>query len=339
MAKILPQSTNAKELPQCFDIQAIGYKNDASDLSLFNTLAQLVPQPKKRGGDELLKRAENRYISRQLALRLSHLGSFLNGAYLRTYHECNSLLFQEGYKIKAKYCNGRWCNNCNRIRTAKMINGYGKQLQAFSEPQFVTLTIPNFPEYELNKGIKTMLWDMQRIGQIARKERMTINGIRKLESTYNADQDTYHPHFHFIIDGQHNSDWLVARWMERNPTAVWEAQNVRDVDNNGMMELFKYTTKIVSTSKRDGTAIYVKALDNIFQALYRTRTFQKMGNLKRVSEDIDELTANEYDIPFYESMAWAGHEYDWYGMTNGEALTGYEPSDETMNFVKNKMII
>ena len=341
MAKVIPYKGKFPKSEQGVDKQVVTLKSAENPSLSLDTLAFLVAPPPNapptRGVEELVKRAENKFVTDQLVLRLSRLGSFLSKSYLRTYYECNHLLFQEGQTITAKYCNGRWCNNCNRIRTAKMINGYGKQLQAFDEPQFVTLTIPNISGNYLLMSLKAMQWDMLRIGQRARKSGMKINGIRKLECTYNADADTYHPHFHFIVDGFHNADWMVERWLERNPTANREAQNVKDVDGNGILELFKYCTKIVSNSKRDGEAIYIKPLDTIYQALYRINTFQKMGNLKRVEEDIDGMKSKEYDIPYYESMAWVKADTDWYSMMNGDSLTGYEPDKKTLDLI-TKMI-
>ena len=55
-----------------------------------------------------------------------------------------------------------------------------------------------------------------------------------------------------------------------------------------MIELFKYTTKLVSKSKK-GYSIYVYALDKIFNSMYGMRTFQPFGKVRMVKEDIENL--------------------------------------------------
>jgi hypothetical protein len=112
---------------------------------------------------------------------------------------------------------------------------------------------------------------------------------------------------------------------------------MRIADKGSLSELFKYTTKIVSKSKSQGFRIYVKSLDVIFQALHGMRTFQPFGNVKMVNEDIDELKAETYDIPYYESVVWQWNDDDWYSIVNGDALTGYVPSQAMIELTTEKM--
>jgi hypothetical protein len=309
--------------------------------SNLDTIAQPVHQGKKppfRGNlDTLRKKAQSQYFSKAIARKLSQIpNSPLNKGYRRTLFDCATTLIQEGQKLTSRYCNGRWCNTCNRIRTAKLTVGYKKALEAFKEPYFVTLTIPNCPGNVLREITLKMIKDVQLIiRSIRRKEQ--INGIRKLECTYNFDRDDYHPHFHLIVDGKNMAELLVKEWLVRNKSADLKAQHIRPADENGLAELFKYVTKIVSKSKRDGYRIHVKALDVIFQSFYGLRTFQPFGNVKMVSEDIDELKSELYDIPEYESVVWSWYDTDWYNMLDGNSLTGYEPSESMKKLVTEKM--
>jgi hypothetical protein len=104
------------------------------------------------------------------------------------------------------------------------------------------------------------------------------------------------------------------------------------------MELFKYTTKIVSKTDK-GFQVYVKPLDSIFQAMYKLRTFQPFGNVRMVSEDIEDIQSDTYDIPYYESVVWMWEGSDWYSMLTGEPLTGYEPSKRMIELTTDKLII
>jgi len=332
MAKVLPHLGKANSTRQRIDKQSVTPKNGNNSLLSLDTIAQLVHA---KGLTDLRKRAKNRYFSTELARTLTALDSPLNKAYRRTLFDCSSLLLQEGHKVTSRYCNARWCNTCNRIRTAKLLEGYRKPLEAFSDLQFVTLTIPNVPEQDLKEAIKTML---KTIVLIVRSRRRTteLNGIRKLECTYNAEADTYHPHFHFFIDGKENAEWIVSQWLQRNPTASHKAQKI--LKGNNLIELFKYTTKIVSKTDK-GFQVYVKPLDSIFQAMYKLRTFQPFGNVRMVSEDIEDIQSDTYDIPYYESVVWMWEGSDWYSMLTGEPLTGYEPSKRMIELTTDKLII
>lgn len=331
-------------LPQQIKGQANTRKKCANftcrDGVLLDTIAQLDhPPTHSKDVAYLKKRAKNAFFSKELARNLTTLDSPLNKAYRRTLFDCGSMLIQEGQKLTGKYCNSRWCNTCNRIRTAKLTNGYRNALEAFSAPQFVTLTIPNVGKESLQETIRMMLESIVLIIRSRRRKKIEVNGIRKLECTYNADRDDYHPHFHFILDGEDNAKWLIDEWLKRYPTASREAQHYRQADSNSLMEIFKYTTKIVSKSSKGDTRIYIPALDVIFQAMYRIRTFQSFGKIRMVSEDIDDVQSDTYDIPFYESVVWVWQGNDWYSMLSGDPLTGYEPSARMMELVNEKMVV
>lgn len=311
-------------------------------IPLLDTIAQ--PVLSYRGDlKTLIQRANNQYFSKKLAEQLLRIPNTpLKKGYKRTFFDCNKYLIQTGKKLTAKYCNARWCNVCNRARTGKLWNSYKTQLEAFLEPQLVTLTIPNVSETELPNSLKMLIREFALIIKKGRKTR-TINGIRKLECTYNADEDTYHPHIHVYIDGKVNAQYLMDEWLRRFETAEPWCQDSRDAYD--LRELFKYTTKIVTKSKRDGTmGIYVNALDKIFRAMYAMRTFQSFGKVRMISEDIDDIRSQEYNIPEYDHVQWNWHEDDWkyFGVTSNGfdcvPLTNYKPSEAMKELTTTKMI-
>ena len=307
--------------------------------TLLDTIAQPVHRPVHRAGlSDLKRKAKNQYFSKMLAQNLTKLESPLNKGYRRTLFDCGGLIIQEGQKLTSKYCNARWCNTCNRIRTAKLLNGYKKPLETFADPYFVTLTIPNVSESELKDAIKLMLRSFQLI--VRSRRRLTIiNGIRKLECTINAESDTYHPHFHVLIDGEANAQYLISEWLKRYELAESWCQDMRAADKGSLSELFKYTTKIVSKTKNGDFNIYIRKLDVIFNAMYKLRTFQPFGNVRMVTEDIDELKSDTYDIEFKETEIYLWGFSDWYSMSEGLPLTEYVPSTAMIKLTTDKMII
>ena len=133
---------------------------------------------------------------------LIDLKSSLNKSYWQTFH-CSKVILQEGKKITSRYCNQRWCLTCNRIRTAKMINGYSEPLSKFKEPQFVTLTIKNVKGVNLKASIELMNDSLKDIRKNLKKTYgKTLKGLRKYECTYNKKSNEFHPHFSF------NSRWI-----------------------------------------------------------------------------------------------------------------------------------
>jgi hypothetical protein len=231
----------------------ISSEKNVSGASL-DTLAQLAKNP-------LLKRARSKYISGALSLKLADLQSELRQSYFNTYH-CADTLTQSGKKVISKYCGNRWCLTCNRIRTAKLIMGYREPLSALIDPQFVTLTIPNVAGRELATTIRVMQKTFRKIQKLFEKRKTPIIGIRKIEVTFNARTGEFHPHFHLVVSGHQIAQKIVLEWLKRFPKANNKAQDIRPADDNSIMELFKYFTKVVS-----GGVIYTKALDTIFDSM------------------------------------------------------------------------
>jgi len=310
----------------------ISYIPDGKSSPLLDTLAQphtRLGQKHTNTLETYKKRARAKYLGNALVLELVKIDSPLTKSYWNTWH-CSIVILQDGKKLTSTYCNNRWCPICNRIRTAKLIKSYLPELNKMKEPQFVTLTIPNVSGKVLKSTIEGMTKEFIKIKNLFYGRRsFRINGIRKTEVTYNPEANEYHPHFHVILDGRNVGEELINEWLSRYPDANRGAQDIRDADENSMLELFKYATKLTTknriTKEEDKTVIEVnpKALDTIYQALYKKRTFQSMGWVKQVSEDIDEVDAQivedvDEDV---EVWKWEQEASDWVSGA-GELLTG-----------------
>lgn len=312
------------------NIQQIAQKRanpQKNESAILDTLAQL----RKSSKSTLKKRAVAKYLTNETCLPLADLDSELKKSYWNTFH-CSSQLIQNGKKITGKYCNNRWCIVCNRIRTAKLIKGYLPAIKnEIVSPFFVTLTVPNVGGADLKATVRQMIVSFRRISDVFRHKRRELRGIRKIECTYNARENSFHPHFHFLIDGREAADELVSAWLRVYPEAVRQAQDIRPADEGSFIELFKYTTKLVTKSdiaREGGKAeinIYPEALDIIFKALYRIRTFQPFGGISKVpaSEDVEEIQSEEFDdlsALTVDIWGWVQPISDWVS-ADGELLT------------------
>lgn len=292
-------------------------------------------QRDKTTQNKLNQKAKNSYFSKKLAKNLMSLDSPLKKSYKRTYFDCQTTIVQEGKKLTSRYCGARWCNTCNRIRTAKLMNGYLKPIQTMQEPMFVTLTIPNVIKEDLKHFVKLMVSVSTNSIRALKRKQIAFNGIRKLECTYNVKEDNYHPHFHFIVDGLKASTELVNEWLRRFPLAESWCQDIRPLTNS--IELFKYQTKLVSKA-HDGYNIFLNPLDTIFIAIKGMRTFQAFGNIKMIKEDIEDLQSEEFNIEPNEFVLWLWNNNDWFSMESGEPLTHYKPSRKMQELVTIRMV-
>ena len=292
-----------------------------------DTLGQLPTDDLKN----LQKRARSKWYTTAISGRLLYLNSELHKYYQSAFY-CSHILKQESKKITTKYCDTRICHVCNRIRTAKLMNGYVQQLLALGSLQFVTLTVPNCYDTELHNTVDSIIKSFSNIVRVIReRKKIPVNGIRKLEITYNYHSNTYHPHIHVLVD-RNAGDLIVTEWLKRYPNAKRKAQDIRNADKGSLNEMFKYTTKIVTKSKGK-IDVYIPALDRILISLKGRRCFQHFGKIKKVEEEITDLESVEYeDIPEYEFIEWVWDDCDW--VNGSKTLTGYISPDIQFNFVE-----
>lgn len=318
-------------------------KSDIKSVPILDTLAQLPPRATDKGFktiNDLKKRARSKWYTNSVVSKLKYLPDTKLKKYYSHAWNCNCKLYQDGKKLSSRWCNTRVCHMCNTLRTAKLMNGYISQFKELALLQFVTLTRKNCTKEELNDVVQDMLKKASLIIRYIREHLgIDINGIRKLEITYNATTDTYHPHFHFLVDNN-TGQILVDEWLKRNEgiaqregydykkKKMVSLQDIRTADKNCLNEIFKYTTKI-ATHKKGELVYYLNALNTIMEAMYKKRSFQTFGKIKKVNEEIneEELNAQEYiDLKDTEGMIieWYWMEDDWYNL-DMECLTGYKP--------------
>ncbi len=270
--------------------KSIGYKGQ-KDKAFVENISQLklFTAPKKPlTRHELKKKARSKYFSTGLAISLACIeNSPLIKSYWNTFHCCGALEQKDG-KVTGKYCGNRWCTTCNRVRTAKMIIGYSEPIRKMVRPHFVTLTVPNVRGEMLRHTIRKMTSAIRFIKKTDTKRGVEYIGLRKIECTYNKRTGDYHPHLHLVISRKLNGRLLIDQWLKLFPEARRKAQDIRKVDEKGATELFKYFTKLVTKTYKDGKAetkrVNINSLDIIFNSMRGMRVYQPMGILKNQKE-------------------------------------------------------
>jgi hypothetical protein len=263
---------------------------------------------------------------------------------------------------------------CNHNKTAELINGYYQEIEAMKDKQFVTLTYQNVtaeniapalkmyknfwrgwylkkmdetkPIRRILKKAKDLDCDTEDIQEIFENQR--IKGILKFECTYNADEesmwfDTYHPHIHILIDGIENAKKLQRDWLifckQNELIADPQAQKIKPCDNSIAKELFKYFTKISSSTGKkllddDGNIIeekkiYIHALDVMFQAMKGFQVFTAFGikKLKKEEEEKEKIDANQIERIY----KWRPKKTNWIEIDKKDKICTYKPSKYEKN--------
>lgn len=299
-------------------------------------LEQLTQTTPAKDYSPFTARARSKFIQENWLKALAKVDSPLKKNYTFAL-KCSSVIKQSGKKFTALYCGNRFCLICNRIRTAQLINGYEKPLEALNDKQFLTLTRPNVKASELKEEINTYYQIWRVIMRKAVKEGKHISGVRKLEITYNPTRDDYHPHFHIIVNTRENAEYLREKWLENSPQAVIEAQDITVC--TGYKEIFKYVTKMTtktSKAKTSKSAFYPLQTDWIFQCIKGARIFQPFGEVKKVevSEDIETTQALVVESAEENTTVYTWEGDDWYKKIAGgwEPLSDFVPTKKQIQY-------
>jgi len=271
---------------------------------------------------QLRKRRTAKGLTIAICRKLVGLDSPLKKSYIRSFYCCSDIV-KEGDKLTASYCGQRWCYVCNRIRTARLINGYEPALMALPELRFVTLSRPNVTADDLHGEVKKLTVQFRKCSDRLRKSKIKLKGVRKLEITYNEITETFHPHLHVVISGELEAQCLLQTWLSVNPGSDKGAQDNRPADSNSLKEIFKYCTKIGDNEP--------EVNDIIFMAVKGLRMIQNFGGVKRISEEIEELRAEVYEeLPVGDDIfIWSKIVSDWISTEHGYFLIEFYETIKT----------
>ena len=78
-------------------------------------------------------------------------------------------------------------------------------------------------------------------------------------------------------------------------------------------------------------------MDVIFQAMRGRRVFQPFGGLRAVTEEVERITAQEYENLEEGFHSWKWYSEDWFNEL-GECLTGYKPNESFEELFNNGLV-
>lgn len=106
---------------------------------------------------------------------------------------------------RANFCKDRMCPSCQRRKSLVAFHQVKNVCYSIRKenPTFkflmLTLTVPNVPYEKLGDEITHMMKSFERLTKRAEVKRVVKGFFRALEITYNAEKETYHPHFHILL--------------------------------------------------------------------------------------------------------------------------------------------
>jgi|SaaInlStandDraft_4_1057021.scaffolds.fasta_scaffold29128_2 hypothetical protein len=261
--------------------------------------------------------------------------SRLNGSYWRTYN-CGDHLLQYNRKISFQRCKNRFCLDCNGYRTAKLISGYLHQIEQMEDPYFVTLSRRNCRWDQLPSEIDFYNHNFAKIRHWfkTRKNRgfaVSLDGIKKVETTFNLINETFHPHFHFIVDGRENAYTLLGQWMRLVDGAGGYGQDIKPADSGSIKELFKYMTKfwkVEGKGDQEKFTVYnPNVLDYIMRSMKGRQVFKSFGRIKIAKDQVPDSESLEVEgiDSTIDHWSWDPEFHDWVN-TSGEVFADYNPT-------------
>lgn len=331
----------------------------------------------------LRKKNKYRWFGYHLASMLYYQNpdSSLRTRYQNSFHCCEKL-YQGNGRITAKYCKNRWCPQCQRIRMGTLINAYAPRLQDEKELYFITLTRPNVRAEQLPEEIATYnkKWQLIKSSKWFRRATVLENmiGIKKLECTYHANRyvlkklppewkqehgkwykvqrfertsekdewyDTYHPHFHILVNNKEAALKIIEKWLKINPESSPAAQNYQEVTNKkAYLEIFKYFTKLVAKDSNGKRFFDAKHMNVIFEAMSGRQVYKRIGSDEswKCGEVNEEETEEEAAI-FLQDMSWKTFswkeiedKFGYYDVDSGEILTEMVAPDHLMEIINHE---
>lgn len=190
--------------------------------------------------------------------------------------------------VNANFCKNRFCPHCSYNKARKdayetmIISKYIESLGY--KFIFLTLTSPNVPAAELEDELKDFSESFKRLTELKKIKKINKGYLRKLEITYNADRDDYHPHYHVMIAVNKSyftdSNYYIsqAEWLEYWKKAKRD-ESITQVDvrkyrsnDKGIFEITKYIAK-------DSNYLHS---EEVFKTFYRALKGKRMYSYNKI---------------------------------------------------------
>jgi plasmid rolling circle replication initiator protein Rep len=211
---------------------------------------------------------------------------------------------------KANFCRFRTCPMCCWRKSMKLYSQVSAITDTIMERQdgtrfiFVTLTVRNVKGEDLraeldriNKAWKYITSKAQTFAPAKKLKGTLLGYLKAVEVTYNASQDTYHPHLHCIVEVSpeyfESKNYISrAKWSELWAQALksdyMPSVDVKAIDSTSraVAEVSKYPVKMDSVLKIRNKAKAVEVLAVIHNAVRGRRLLTFGGDMAKVKRQL-----------------------------------------------------
>ena len=229
--------------------------------------------------------------------------------------------------MNANSCKNRFCPFCSYRKARKeglKISILMKKLDLDQNYEFLflTLTAPNVSGERLENEINEYAAAFKRLTKLKEFQAINKGYIRKLEVTYNADRDDYHPHYHILLCVNKNyftsrdyikqKKWLEMWQLAKRDKTITQV-DIRKIELNkedkSFLEISKYTAK-------DSDYLQSQDVFNVFydslkgkQVITYNKVFKELAK-KYDNGELDYLKDIDPTDYIYKLIyEWLGNEY------------------------------
>lgn len=321
-----------------------------ASLNVSDSYGRLYIKYKNAGNSKEMKKLINNYEKK--SFRIKDCGTFLEyKVYTAT---------KEKKLHDANFCKIRLCPMCAWRRSLKIFAQVSQVMniakgETSNKFIFVTLTQRNVPGEELKDEIDNLYQAFKRLMERKKIKQMSLGWFRALEVTYNAKDNTFHPHFHIVImvksyyeknknlyidQAELTEMWKQSLKIDYTPIVHMEAVKIKKgkTIETAVAEIAKYTVKESDLIIKDQDGVFdldqtdenIRILDN---ALAYRRLTAFGGQLKEIhqllklddAENGDLINTGQADIENNE-LEFVIEKYFWHvGFTNYVKVQDKEP--------------
>ena len=225
--------------------------------------------------------------------------------------ECSKQIWLDkdtGAIVGARFCKQRLCPICNYRRSTMLWHKVKEVTNHIdNEYIFITLTVKNCPAENLKKEIDHILESFHRITTRRTWKKNFIGYIRGLEITYNAKENTYHPHLHILAvacEDYFKSEYVDIHtlrqwWTESAQLDYYVQVNIKKVKDkdSAIAEVVKYAVKVADLLENEIDENRLKATQTIASCINGRRLMSTGGIITKLSKKLKiDLEAEEEEM-------------------------------------------
>lgn len=212
--------------------------------------------------------------------------------------------------VKADFCRERLCLVCAWRRQARFMAQMFPVLDILCKQNyrflFATLTIKNMGYSELEDAINDLLSAYEKLRHRRKIKRSWMGIVRSVELTYNAEDNTFHPHIHLLIAVKenyfNNSDLYITQeelslyWKECLNVDYCPVVDIRSVDatEKATVETLKYSLKPTKAREALSAFFYILrgrrliSFCGVFQKIRAELKYSDFENVLIDKEDVQK---------------------------------------------------